>query len=407
MSHRASHRRRSARRQPTPAVVALSLAAGATGLAAANRPAVTSAVQAQAPRLGSAHATTTAAAATAATSVTASRTSANLTVSRAAARGALPSVDPSLAGIDPAVEVALPAGATRTSWIDSTPTIQARAALAKASSSYTRTKASYDTAKRTAAAARAALTTARSAANASPSSAAASVSSATEVAGVAATAVAQGPAAALGSVVRPVVASQSAVAKALAADSAATQSLAAAATAHQISIRDLKAAIATVGTRTQADLRAGVSAGTVIQLKDGSLVPSLAVGTRIPGNGHTVDAQMSQWIGKALTTLYANGYPRNDSDAFTIATIAYNESGGRAAVVNTYDSNAAKGMPSFGLMQTIGQTFDNWHLAGYDDKADPVHQLMAGARYAVAAYGSLENVPGVKSLAAGGRYLAY
>ena len=130
-------------------------------------------------------------------------------------------------------------------------------------------------------------------------------------------------------------------------------------------------------------------------------------GTPVIGNGHTVSPQLSRQIGEALGLLYANGYPQGAQDAENLAIIIYNESGGDVGVVNTYDRNAAAGMPSFGLMQTIGPTFDAFALPTRTERNDPVAQIMAGARYAQATYGGLAGVPGVKSLRGGGPYRPY
>ena len=68
------------------------------------------------------------------------------------------------------------------------------------------------------------------------------------------------------------------------------------------------------------------------------------------------------------------------------------ESGGNPDAVNGEDSNAAEGHPSIGLMQTIQSTFDAYALPGYDDIYNPVDNIIAGARYAAAVYGSLDEM---------------
>jgi SLT domain-containing protein len=42
-----------------------------------------------------------------------------------------------------------------------------------------------------------------------------------------------------------------------------------------------------------------------------------------------------------------------------------------------------------------------------DQIMNPVHNIVAGVRYALNRYGSLENVPGIRSMARGGAYKGY
>lgn len=90
-----------------------------------------------------------------------------------------------------------------------------------------------------------------------------------------------------------------------------------------------------------------------------------------------------------------------------INLIIQRESSWKADIVNNWDSNARKGTPSKGLMQTIGPTFDSNKLPGHNNILDPVDNIIAGVRYAVKRYGSLENVPGVKAVARGQAYRGY
>jgi len=90
-----------------------------------------------------------------------------------------------------------------------------------------------------------------------------------------------------------------------------------------------------------------------------------------------------------------------------IATIIQHESGGNPNATNGWDSNAAAGHPSIGLMQTIGPTFDSYKLPGHDNIRDPVDNIIAGVRYAIGRYGSVSNVPGVRAVHNGGAYVGY
>lgn len=68
------------------------------------------------------------------------------------------------------------------------------------------------------------------------------------------------------------------------------------------------------------------------------------------------------------------------------------ESGGNERAINNWDSNAKKGTPSKGLMQTIDPTFNSY--AGKYRSAgvyDPRANIYASMRYAMSRYGSLAN----------------
>jgi SLT domain-containing protein len=113
------------------------------------------------------------------------------------------------------------------------------------------------------------------------------------------------------------------------------------------------------------------------------------------------------WISEAVQILHAQGYRTEQIDAEDIATIIRYESSGNPSAVNDWDSNAARGTPSMGLMQTIRPTFERWHLPGHDNILDPVDNIIAGVRYAVARYGSVSQTPGIRSLATGGPYRGF
>ncbi|MBM3271082.1 MAG: transglycosylase SLT domain-containing protein [Candidatus Sericytochromatia bacterium] len=113
------------------------------------------------------------------------------------------------------------------------------------------------------------------------------------------------------------------------------------------------------------------------------------------------------WIDQAIDILARRGVPKSKLDPGAIATIIKHESGGNPRATNNWDSNAARGTPSKGLMQTIDPTFNQYKLKGHGDVWNPVDNIIAGVRYALARYGSLAKVPGVAALARGGRYQGY
>lgn len=121
------------------------------------------------------------------------------------------------------------------------------------------------------------------------------------------------------------------------------------------------------------------------------------------GAGPLPTGSLKTWIKSALGILNQDT-PQNES---YVNTIAMHESGGNPRAVNNWDSNAKAGHPSEGIMQTIGPTFNQYSLAGHKNIWNPVDNIIAGVRYADSRYGSLANVPGIKSLANGGGYKGY
>jgi hypothetical protein len=115
----------------------------------------------------------------------------------------------------------------------------------------------------------------------------------------------------------------------------------------------------------------------------------------------------AQWIDQALNVLHSNGYDTSGINPADIAAIIQHESGGNPNAINGWDSNAAAGHPSKGLMQTIDSTFYAHALPGHTDIWNPVDNIIAGVRYAIGRYGSVGNVPGIVRLHEGLSYVGY
>lgn len=113
------------------------------------------------------------------------------------------------------------------------------------------------------------------------------------------------------------------------------------------------------------------------------------------------------WMDEARQILLQMGYSPSQIDENAIATIIAHESGGNPQAINLTDSNAAAGHPSKGLMQTIDGTFNAYMAPGHGDVWNPVDNIVAGVRYAIARYGSLDQVPGVVAVANGHGYQGY
>ena len=90
-----------------------------------------------------------------------------------------------------------------------------------------------------------------------------------------------------------------------------------------------------------------------------------------------------------------------------LQNIAMHESGGNPNSINLWDSNAKAGHPSKGLMQMIDETFNRWALPGMNDIWNPIHNAVSSIRYMIGRYGSIQNVPGIRSQLAGGGYVGY
>ncbi|MGN6525371.1 MAG: transglycosylase SLT domain-containing protein [Burkholderiaceae bacterium] len=142
--------------------------------------------------------------------------------------------------------------------------------------------------------------------------------------------------------------------------------------------------------------------------------PAPAAGTPGPastaapaaGDG-TPEDNVKAWVDQAAGELAKQGITMTDRDKANMATVAMHESSGNPTAVNNWDYNAQAGTPSKGLVQTIQSTFDANSSAGHTDIMNPVDDIMAGFKYAEGKYGSTDNIPGIKSLDAGGSYVGY
>ena len=153
----------------------------------------------------------------------------------------------------------------------------------------------------------------------------------------------------------------------------------------------------------------GAHSGSASGHGDGGMSGGGDVGGGPPGGGGAPAApeQVNRWIDEAIEVLRQQGVPVDQMSRQDIWTIISHESGGDPNAMNDWDSNAAAGTPSKGLMQTIGPTFDSYKLPGHDDIWNPVDNIIAGVRYSIDRYGSVSNVPGVTGVANGGGYVGY
>ena len=108
-----------------------------------------------------------------------------------------------------------------------------------------------------------------------------------------------------------------------------------------------------------------------------------------------VGGGVEQWRGTVLRVLKELHQPASWAD--TVLRRMNQESGGNPNAINNWDSNAAAGIPSQGLMQTIPPTFSAY-AGPYASRGitDPLANIYAGCNYAINRYGSLAgmNRPG-------------
>lgn len=117
---------------------------------------------------------------------------------------------------------------------------------------------------------------------------------------------------------------------------------------------------------------------------------STATTTSATAKKYTND--LDGWIKESLAIMAKNGIPGTYEG---IHRNIIRESSGNPLAINNWDSNAAAGIPSKGLLQVIDPTFKAYHVAGTAmDPYDPVANITAACNYAAAKYGSIDNVNG-------------
>jgi hypothetical protein len=110
--------------------------------------------------------------------------------------------------------------------------------------------------------------------------------------------------------------------------------------------------------------------------------------TTLAGYSNNLDG----WIRESLAIMAQKGIPGTYNGIYRNVI---RESSGNPYAINNWDSNAAAGTPSKGLLQVIDPTFNAYHVAGTSyDPYDPVANITAACNYAAAVYGSIDNVYG-------------
>ncbi|CAM5364146.1 MULTISPECIES: transglycosylase SLT domain-containing protein [Streptomyces] len=136
---------------------------------------------------------------------------------------------------------------------------------------------------------------------------------------------------------------------------------------------------------------AAVLALPLIGAASASAAPSTATTTTASTPAGYPD-NLDGWIRQSLAIMAEKHIPGTYNGIYRNII---RESSGNPKAINLWDSNAAKGIPSKGLLQVIDPTFNAYHVAGTSfDIYDPVANITAACNYAAARYGSIDNVFG-------------
>jgi SLT domain-containing protein len=116
--------------------------------------------------------------------------------------------------------------------------------------------------------------------------------------------------------------------------------------------------------------------------------PTATTRSLVNASGYT--NTLDGWIRESLSIMAQKGIPGSYNGIYRNIM---RESSGNPTAINNWDSNAAAGIPSKGLLQVIDPTFRAYHVTGTAlDPYDPVANITAACNYAAARYGSIDNV---------------
>ena len=178
--------------------------------------------------------------------------------------------------------------------------------------------------------------------------------------------------------------------KKAAADAAAKKKAADAAAAKKKAADAAAAAKKKAAADAAAAQRAKAKQAATRSTQRATITPK-AASTQTPAPAATTYANnLDGWIKQAMSIMQANGIPGSYDGIYRNIM---RESSGNPQAINLTDSNAAAGIPSKGLLQTIDPTFEAYHVAGTsNDVYDPVANIVAACNYAYHTYGSIDNV---------------
>lgn len=106
------------------------------------------------------------------------------------------------------------------------------------------------------------------------------------------------------------------------------------------------------------------------------------------GSDDTQGTGVERWRSSVVKALKANGIDPTAHRVTSILKTIQRESNGDPNAQNNWDSNAAAGHPSIGLMQTIGPTFEAYKHKGHNNIRNGYDNLLAAIAYIKARYGT-------------------
>ncbi|MFF0791842.1 LysM peptidoglycan-binding domain-containing protein [Streptomyces spiralis] len=143
-------------------------------------------------------------------------------------------------------------------------------------------------------------------------------------------------------------------------------------------------------TATKTGAATAVKTGAATAAKTGS--STVANTASASTSKATYPDNLDGWIRHSLAVMATHGIPGTYNGIYRNVM---RESSGNPKAINLWDSNAAKGTPSKGLLQVIDPTFTAYHVPGTSwDIYDPVANITAACNYAYHRYGSIDNVNG-------------
>jgi hypothetical protein len=194
---------------------------------------------------------------------------------------------------------------------------------------------------------------------------------------------------------------------------------------HSADVKQLQVLLTKRGFRVAADGWFGKQTLTAVKnaqrayglVVDGLVGPATLRALRAgPPHGHAGSGRCSSTPGggdavtrwRPVVACVLGLLHRSPAHVDDVLIVIRYESSGNPRAINDFDMNAQNGDPSRGLMQTIGATFSAYRSSALpNDIFDPAANIYAGLAYGIARYGSISNIPGVKSINAGGNYRPY
>ena len=155
-----------------------------------------------------------------------------------------------------------------------------------------------------------------------------------------------------------------------------------------------KATVATKAAAAAKTTTAKAAVAKTATVKKTTAVKKAAAATTVVHAATVADVTYSDdingWVAEAQAVLAADGDQVPSADA--IEARAMTESSDNPDAENHWDENQALYGGTYGLMQMIQPTFDQWALPGYTDIMNPVDSIVASVRYANYTYGSFDNI---------------